>query len=455
MFSHDEQTIVAQCTPQGPGAIALIRLSGSNALEIADKIAVLPGQKKITEQPTHTIHYGTVVDIMGERIDTVLFLVMQGPNTFTGQNTVEITCHNNTFIIQNIIVAALATGARMAQQGEFTKRAVLHNKIDLLQAEAINELIHANSQQALKQSLAQLQGSLSQHIARIEKNLIKAVAYTDASFEFIDEEHLEFGHTVHQIVQTTLADIEQLLLSFDQQKQIRQGIRIALIGSVNAGKSSLFNTIIGNNRAIVTEQPGTTRDVIEAGFYDEGFYWTVADTAGLRQTNDRIEQEGIRRSLDEAHAADIILLVIDNSRSMTSQEQDTYQTLYRDFKHKIIVVYNKIDLPTQAPLLFDGISVTTIDPTTIPPLIHMVRTKVQSLFHSSSPYLLNERHYNLLIQLKTGLSQLIPLFSSTPIAYELVAYHLHEAIAHCAEITGKSASDLALDAVFKEFCVGK
>lgn len=456
MISHDEQTIVAQCSPKGTGAIALLRLSGSNAIEIADKIAKLPDKKTLADQATHTIHYGTVVDTQTTPIDKVLFLLMRGPQTFTGQDTVEITCHNNPFIIEAIIQSSIQVGARLAQEGEFTKRAVLNNKIDLLQAEAINELIHANSQQALKQSLAQLQGSFSHRIKHIEKNLVTALAYTDASFEFLDEEHLGFGQIIEKVIETVLADIQLLMQSFDQQKQIREGIRIALIGSVNAGKSSLFNALVGDNRAIVTEQPGTTRDVIEVGFYDEGFYWTLIDTAGLRQTADIIEKEGIKRSFSEAHKADIILLVIDNSRPMLKEEQEIYEAMYRDFHPKIIVIHNKIDLPTQAPRLFaDFIASTPTDLSTIQPIALAIRHKITELFRSlQSPYLLNKRQYTLLLHLQKTLLGL-KSFLTGDIAYELVAYHLNEALAHCTEITGKSVSNLALDAVFREFCIGK
>jgi len=331
IVSHDDQTIIAQCTPAGSGAIALLRVSGEHAIAMVTTFSKLASHKKLLDLPTHTIHFGWVIDTAGNHIDQVLFLLMRGPRTFTGQDTVEITCHNNPFIIESIIQAALNHGARLANSGEFTKRAVLNDKIDLIQAEAINELIHANTQSALKKSLAQLEGSFSHAVKNIESSLIKALALSEASFEFIDEEDLEFGKQILTIIETVLATIATLKVNFDQQKQIRQGVRIALIGAVNAGKSSLFNALLGKNRAIVTNIAGTTRDVIEAGLYRYGNYWTLIDTAGLRQSADHIEQEGIKRSFDEAHNADIILLVFDGSRAMTSEECAVYKELYAQY----------------------------------------------------------------------------------------------------------------------------
>ncbi|PKN03284.1 tRNA uridine-5-carboxymethylaminomethyl(34) synthesis GTPase MnmE, partial [Candidatus Dependentiae bacterium HGW-Dependentiae-1] len=283
--------IVALCTPQGSGALALLRISGDNAVEIATNMSALASGQTLIELPTHTIHFGSVVDNAGTTIDQVLFLLMRAPKTFTGHDTVEITCHNNPFIIDSIIQQALTHGARLAQPGEFTKQAVLNNKVDLVQAEALNELIHANTQIGLKKALAQLEGTLSAELAMIEKLLLKALTLSEASFEFLDDETV-FDEQIIQCVNSVCSVITTLKTQFDQQQQIRQGLRIAIIGSVNAGKSSLLNALLKKERAIVTPIAGTTRDTVEAGIYRHGTYLTLVDTAGLRVTDDSIEQEG-------------------------------------------------------------------------------------------------------------------------------------------------------------------
>lgn len=455
--SLDDTCIVALCTPKGSGAIALIRISGQTALTVTELISKLSSGKKITELPTHTIHYGHVVDSQDTTIDQVLFLVMHGPNTFTGQNTVEITCHNNPFIIEEIIAQAIARGARLAQEGEFTRRAVLNNKIDLTQAEAIHELIQANTQAALKKSLSQLQGSLSSWVAAFERDLIKALALCEASFEFIDEE-MEFNEPILAIVDKTLQTISQLKQSFDQQQQIRQGIRIALIGCVNAGKSSLFNALIGKERAIVTEIAGTTRDVIEAGLYKNGNYWTLIDTAGLRRTDDRIEQEGINKSLIEAQQADIIVLVIDSARMLTREEQTVYEQLTFDYPNKIIVTNNKADIKITDPTSNSnkyGLWVSGKTGHNLTALEQAIEAKIAILFaQSDSPFLLNQRQFNLLLGIEKKLLEIRPMLLGS-VQYELVSYHLNDALAVLSELTGKSISEQGMDAIFRQFCVGK
>jgi tRNA modification GTPase len=518
IFLQDDQTIIAQCTPRGSGALALLRLSGCTAITIATAMSKLAGNKKLIDLPTHTIHYGSIVDTNGGTIDQVLLFLMRAPHTFTGQDTVEISCHNNQFIVQAIITQAIARGARSAQEGEFTRRAVLNKKIDVIQAEAINELINANTQLALKKSLAQLQGSFSSWVTAIEQELYKALAFSESSFEFIDEE-MQFGDQIKAIIETTLSTITTLKNSFNQQQQIRQGIRVALIGAVNAGKSSLFNALLQKERAIVTNIAGTTRDSIEAGVYKNGNYWTLIDTAGLRQTDDVIEKIGIARSFDEAAQADIIILVIDQARTMSEEELTVYTEIITAYEGKIIVVGNKCDLIENKEVWFDtffasqktlttngneniwpknfnsagstnttnhsnlpleeknnipfvvsaeaqgrGVSNHTsfkllpISTTTlhnIDLLENSIEQKIATLFSSlDSPFLLNQRQFNLLLELEKKLSMVAPMLNDA-IAYELVSYHLKDALENLAELTGKSISEQGMDTIFREFCIGK
>lgn len=458
ILSHDDQTIIAQCTPRGNGAIALLRISGSNALDVAALISKLPSKKTIMEVPTHTVHYGWVVDDQDLPIDQVMFIVMHAPKTFTGQHVVEITCHNNPFLIEAIIQRAIDKGARLAQEGEFTKRAYLNKKIDLIQAESINELIHASTQMALKQSLAQLEGSFSGWLAALEKDLIKASALSEASFEFIDEE-MEFGGQIRTLLSNILNRLQTIKKTFNQQQHIRQGVRIALIGSVNAGKSSLFNALLNKNRSIVTNIAGTTRDVVEAGIYKNSSYWTLIDTAGLRKTNDIVEKEGINRSYQEAQLADCILLVWDGSSVLTEQEQTIYQDIIAQYGHKIIMIYTKFDLGINhqaSKISCSFMNVSIHDKQSIILLEKAVEEKLQKdLFDNiESPFLLNQRHYNLLLCLEKNLNLIQDLLIE-PIPYELISFHLNDALEKLTELSGKTVTEQSMNAIFREFCIGK
>lgn len=453
-LSPDEQIIIAQCTPRGSGALALLRISGTDAISLTDRFARLSADKTLEKEPSHTIQYGRIVDTNGQAVDEVLFLLMRTPKTFTGQDTVEITCHNNQFIIEQIIQIAIAHGARLAQEGEFTKRSVLAGKIDLVQAEAINELIHAQTQMALKKSLEQLGGSLSAWLVHIEQDLLKAVALSEASFEFLDEE-MEFASDITTLITTITSTIASLKKTFSQQQQIRQGIRIVLIGAVNAGKSSLFNALLNQERAIVNEQAGTTRDVIEAGLYKQGNYWTLVDTAGLRQTDDSIEQEGIARSFEQAHQADIILLTCDSSRIPTEQEKIVYSQLHQKYESKIITTYTKSDTSILS-IPADAIAVSSKNKSNITLLEQALEYKIATLFNAiESPFLLNQRQFNLLLTLENKLMHVMIVLNKKPVAYELLSIHLQECIAHLCELSGKTISEAGMDMVFREFCVGK
>lgn len=446
-MAHDETPIIACCTPQGSGAIALIRISGTNSIKLTSNIAKLSSKTCLTEADTHTIHHGHVVD--KHIIDEVLFLVMKAPKTFTGQDTVEISCHNNPFIINAIIQAAISHGAQHAQNGDFTKRAFLNKKIDLLQAEAIHDLINAQTELSLKHSMAQLKGTLSQHVTDIEQDLIQLLGLIESSFEFLDEEQRDISLEAKIIttIQALHKKTETITSTFSKQKQIRDGIRIALAGSTNAGKSTLFNTLLKQSRSIVTAQPGTTRDAVESTIYHNGMFWRLVDTAGLRETQEVIEQQGIQRSWYEIEQADIVLLIFDP----TQPPSDLYKTIQNRYPSKVISVVNKIDqVTTKSPL-----GVSAKHGTGIEKLKLVVEEKIKTLFSSAqSPFMLNQRQHDLLRALQIKLMQL-EKDAQNELEYELMAYHVNEMLLTLSQLTGKTVHEKLLDSVFSNFCIGK
>lgn len=450
-----DATIIAQCTPSGSGAIALLRLSGPDAISITDKFSRLPQNIALGHQASHTVHYGQIID-QGQVVDQVMLIVMQAPKTFTGENVVEITCHNNPFIIEKIISLALSYGARLAHKGEFAQRAFLNNKIDLTQAEAINSLIHAHTEQAMQKSLAQLKGSLTNWSKQIEQSLYKCLALSEASFEFIDEE-MDFSPQIKAELQLILSQIGQAQASFELQQQIKDGVRIAIIGSVNAGKSALFNALLKRDRAIVTPIAGTTRDSIEAGIYTNQHYLTLVDTAGLRQTEDYVEQIGIERSMAEAQGADLILLVFDTSRLITPAELSVYEQIFQQYHDKIILVGNKADQahklelpPTMAELNL----VSSQTKLGLEKLEELILARIKALLETdSSPFLLNQRQFQILSSISTNCQQILKMLEQPE--YELISLHLNETLQSLSALTGQSITEQGLETIFREFCVGK
>lgn len=475
LLTDDQQAVVALCTPRGSGAIGLIRISGVNAVNVACHLAKLSSGDVLSAVSSHTIHHGYVVgptvgqsqsSPASEIIDEVLFLLMRGPRTFTGQDTVEITCHNNQFIIQRIIDLAVEYGARHARAGEFTKRAFLGGKIDLLQAESINDLIHAQTELALRQSMSQLHGSLSQSLANIEKQIVGLLGYVEASFEFLDEEQrdLDFDQAIKDRTYDLLRQIAEIKAHFAQQQQIKEGVRIALLGIVNAGKSTLFNAILKKERAIVTDIEGTTRDSIETNIYRNGNFWLLIDTAGIRQTDDIIEQKGIERSFSEAAASDIVLLVIDATRPLTPLQYQQYVAIVAQYSEKILVVINKVDelagsYQHSATLSFlsnlPTIALSAKNKKGVDSLEEAIEKKIQQLFAQlNSPFLLNQRQFKLLTEIEVGLENIANSYSDG-IHYELIAYQLKDLLEKVSELTGKNISEHVMDMIFNEFCIGK
>ncbi|MCK4650812.1 tRNA uridine-5-carboxymethylaminomethyl(34) synthesis GTPase MnmE [Candidatus Babeliales bacterium] len=466
LLTNDQGPIVALCTSRGSGAIAVLRICGTDAIKIVDKFAKISSGKNLSECNSHTIHHGYVINSNNPKnvIDEVLFFLMRSPKTFTGQDTVEINCHNNLFIIERIIELAILSGARLAERGEFTKRAFLNKKIDLVQAESINDLINAQTEFVLKKSMSQLSGSLSYFLQEIELCITKLLALIEGSFEFFEEEQkdLDLDNLIRENIKKLCEKLDYIKSNFKQQQRIKNGIKICILGWVNSGKSTLFNALVKNDRAIVTKIEGTTRDSIEYSLYKNGNFWSFIDTAGIRDTNDFIEKKGIDRSLNQAEYADIILLIFDSSIFLNNQKIEVYKKIFEKYKDKIILVASKIDIEDKESLnnlLFIDhkkfVKVSGLKKIGIDILEDEIEKSIQDLFLKlKSPFLLNCRQYNLIIQMKRDIDFIVKNYKDS-LEYELIAYHLKNLLETLSQLTGKNVSERVLDSVFKQFCVGK
>lgn len=465
LLTSDQETIVALSTPQGSGAIAVLRLSGENAVIIADNISRLSSNKKLANLKSHTIHHGFVfAKETIQDIDEVLFFLMRGPRTFTGQDVVEISCHNNPFIIEAIINEAIFAGARAAKPGEFTQRAFLNGKIDLIQAESINDLINSHTELALRNSLSQLKGSLSSFISEIEQKIYYILALVEGSFEFFEEEQDDLN--IHNMIKDHIIDILKQLYSlkanFNQQQQIKNGIKISLIGHVNVGKSTLFNAILNQDRAIVTTIAGTTRDVIESTLYKKGNFWQLTDTAGLRSTNNFIEKKGIDRSLEQAEVSDIILLVLDSSKFLSDDDLIIYNNIVAKHRKKIIFIANKNDInmnfdtdDLNKQFYAHFISVSGKNKIGIDLIEEEIQSRISKLFEGlNSPFLLNKRQFELVLELIDGFEFIKKEFLNG-LEYEIIAHHIRNMLESISTLTGRNINEKLLDKVFRDFCVGK
>ncbi len=475
-LADDQQTIVALCTPQGSGALALVRLSGQDVFDVIQLMSKLACGKSVSQVESHTIKFGFIFDPenSNSKIDDVLFFLMRGPRTFTGQDTIEISCHNNPFIIEKIIQLSCLHGARMARPGEFSRRAVLNDKINLVQAEAINDLINAQNELALKRSLEQLHGTLSNFLFGLQADFVKLLGLVEACFEFIEEEQrdIDLNQSIKTHSSQILKKLNDVKVNFNQQKQIREGVKIALLGLVNTGKSTLFNALINQERAIVSQVEGTTRDTIESSIYDNGIFLTFIDTAGLRQSGDVIEIQGMERSLSQAQTADLILLVFDATQNLSAEQKFRYKEIIDLYLEKVIFVVNKIDrsdfekTDTKIGAWASELNVFLKDYTNIisvsgkersgmPALVQAVKNKIKDIFSmQQSSFLLNQRQARLITEIELKFDSVVKNQLNS-LEYELIAYRLKEILELMSELTGRNINERVLDSVFNEFCVGK
>ena len=334
-------TIAAISTAMSDAGIGIVRMSGPDAFAIADRLYKGKRDKKLSDQQTHTIHYGYVVD-KERMIDEVLVMLMKGPHSYTGEDTVEIDCHGGVYVVKRILELLIERGARPAEPGEFTKRAFLNGKLDLSQAEAVGDLISSRNQYALESSLNHLKGNIKNKISELRSEIIYHTAFIESALD--DPEHINvdgYGEKLRKCVDGLMKQIRDLIETYDNGRMIREGIRTVILGKPNAGKSSLLNALLGEERAIVTEIAGTTRDILEEHINLKGISLNVIDTAGIRDTEDVVEKIGVERARDYAERADLILYVIDASMPLDDNDRKILQIIQ---KKKSVILLNKSDL---------------------------------------------------------------------------------------------------------------
>jgi tRNA modification GTPase len=465
-----DDTIAAIATPLGEGGLAVIRVSGPNALAAADQYFAPAGKgsSKPSQAQTHTIHFGHVVRD-GKTVDEVLLSVMRAPRTFTREDVVEITCHGGLLPAKLVLDAVLANGARLAEPGEFTRRAFLNGRIDLTQAEAVADLIHSRTELALRAANEQLAGKLSYRINELRDEMLKTLAHIEAHIDFPDEDIAP--DTLAQLVgrlQRGVAFMDELLRTANEGQILRRGIRAAIIGRPNAGKSSLLNQLLGHDRAIVSAIPGTTRDTIEETANIRGLPIIFIDTAGLREARDEIEVEGIRRSRETLQKAELILHVLDASEPWTDADQN-YLAEFSDKKR--ILIFNKADLPARLvpPLPFgrgEGRGAGGSEPTTIhlscrtDQGLEALKDTIKALVWSGEikaemlEVMINSRHQDALSRARAATIRTLDALRSHQ-TLELVALDLRIAVNAVGEIVGKTTTEDLLDMIFSQFCIGK
>jgi len=446
-----KETIAAIATPPGEGGIAVIRISGPKALFIADTVFSGP----VHNYKTHTVHFGKALSD-NQVIDEVLLVVMKGPRSYTGEDTVEIQCHGGSLITRRVLEAVIEAGALPAGPGEFTKQAFLNNKIDLAQAEAVQTFIGAKNTLSLDAAKHQLSGALSTRIQAFQQELLDIAAILEAWVDF-PEEGLEFASKEEVIasLEKTLSKMQTLADTFHEGRKIHEGLKLCLIGSPNAGKSSLMNTLLGHDRAIVTPIPGTTRDRLEADLHLFGLHFQLTDTAGIRNTDEIVEKEGIRRSKLAMGEADLILLLIDASAPLTEEDEALLSTTPQE---KTLVIWNKTDLPHSIPT-HPHIHQIPLSAKTGQNLDNL-KTKLEAMIWQGAPpskdeiVLTSIRHKTALANAITDLQALINGLR-TDISPEFLSSDMRSSLNHLGQILGLDISEDILSAIFAKFCVGK
>lgn len=447
------ETIAAVATPPGEGGVAIVRISGFDALDVAAKVFSGP----IRSYKSHTVHYGHIHDANNNHVDDVLVIPMLGKNSYTGEDTIEIHCHGGALITRRVLDTVLAAGARAARPGEFTFKAFINGKIDLAQAEAVQELIGAKNERALDAAEEQLRGALSRKIGTFQHALTDIAAILEAWVDF-PEEGLEFA-TMEEVcakIETTAEEMQQLADTFHDGKIVHDGIALCLIGAPNVGKSSIMNALLDKERAIVSHIPGTTRDIVEDHLRLNGLNIKLIDTAGIRVTEEIIEQEGIRRSKEAMSNADLILFVLDASQPIQEEEMHLLEKIP---KNKCIVIWNKIDLPhTDLAKLPNNHSVAISAKSKIG--IEALHKEIDKVIWEHGPpsreevLITNIRHKEALQKAIESCKAVVEGLR-TDVSPEFITMDMRSVLKSLGSIIGKDITENILSAIFSKFCIGK
>ena len=465
----DPNTIVALATPSGAGAVAIIRMSGENAISIASEVFQSVSGKDITKQKTHTIHLGTIVD-KGKIYDQVLLSIFKNPNSYTGENVIEISCHGSTFIQQQIIQLLLRKGCRMAQAGEFTLRAFLNGKLDLSQAEAVSDLISSDNEASHQIAMQQMRGGFSSEIKKLREELLNFASLIELELDFAEED-VEFADRTqfHDLLNRIEFVLKRLIDSFAVGNVIKNGIPVAIVGEPNVGKSTLLNALLNEERAIVSEIAGTTRDTIEDELVIGGIGFRFIDTAGIRETIDVIESIGIKKTFEKIEQAQVVLYLVDSvqcSVSSLNSLKIEIEKIKNQFPLKpIIVVVNKVDLISskqQLELLqqLETLNVKQIllsakNKEGIDELKNQLLSFVNTgALRNNETIVTNTRHYDSLLKALEEIQKVkFGLHSGIP--SDLMAIDIRQALYYFGEITGEVTNDELLGNIFANFCIGK
>jgi tRNA modification GTPase len=447
-----EDTIIALATPAGTGAISIVRVSGPEAIDLIDRVFI--GKKKLTEVNSHTIHYGKIISKSDELIDDVLISVFKKPNSYTGENSVEISTHGSSFIAQKIIELLISKGIRLAAPGEFTKRAFLNNRLDLLQAEAVADVINSRTEVSLRGSRNQLDGLLSKKVNELRKMLINTSSFVELELDFAEED-LEFIDKEELIkrINNVIEELDKLLSTYSFGRVIRDGVNVAIVGQPNVGKSSLMNYILKESRTIVSSIPGTTRDVIREEISIDGVLFRMFDTAGIRKSKDEIEKEGVTRSREAVKNADLILYVGDVEQLFSEELISELQDLNK--QENIIKVLNKIDLINVSNIKSD-VKLSAKTGEGIRKLLNLLKEKAlgNSSYSEKTAIVSNMRHYECLRRAKGNLLN-AEKSARNKMSGEFISVDVRNAENDLAEIIGEVTTDDILNNIFTKFCIGK